>query len=238
MKDAIKTLLALQERDLELDRLSAELRAVPGKIAALKGQIQAAKLVLEEAKKESTALQMTRKQKELDLETAENAIRKHSTDLNAIKTNEAYRALLGEIEKAKNEKSALEDQVLQLMDQSDQAIRFWKDKEAVFKRDEVDFLKQIGDWEVRQEALRQEIADKEAQRREAAAALPHLMAEHYERVRKGKKGAALVPIRKEQCSGCHMKVSQNLINEVRRGQKLIPCESCSRIVYLEEVVAA
>jgi predicted nucleic acid-binding Zn-ribbon protein len=228
MKDAIKTLLALQERDLELDRLSAELRAVPGKIAALKGQIQAAKLVLEEAKKESTALQMTRKQKELDLETAENA----------INTNEAYRALLGEIEKAKNEKSALEDQVLQLMDQSDQAIRFWKDKEAVFKRDEVDFLKQIGDWEVRQEALRQEIADKEAQRREAAAALPHLMAEHYERVRKGKKGAALVPIRKEQCSGCHMKVSQNLINEVRRGQKLIPCESCSRIVYLEEVVAA
>ena len=87
----------------------------------------------------------------------------------------------------------------------------------------------------KQQALRQEIADKEALRRETAAALPPNIAEHYERVRKGKKGAALVPIRKEQCSGCHMKVSQNLINEVRRGLKLIPCESCSRIVYLEEV---
>ena len=50
--------------------------------------------------------------------------------------------------------------------------------------------------------------------------------------------AAVVPIRSEQCSGCHMKVSQNLINEVRRGLKLMTCESCSRIVYLEEAETA
>ena len=55
-----------------------------------------------------------------------------------------------------------------------------------------------------------------------------------EKLRKGKRGAGIVPIRNEQCSGCHMKVSQNLINEVRRGQKMMTCESCSRIVYLEE----
>ena len=67
MKDAIKTLLALQDRDLELDRLNAELRTVPGKIAEI-NRIEGAKKALEDAKKELTALQMVRKQKELDLE--------------------------------------------------------------------------------------------------------------------------------------------------------------------------
>src|ERR1041384_1624935 len=115
MKEDIKLLLALQEKDLTLDRLRSEAAAIPSKIAAIKGEIQSAKAALEEAKKEAIQLQILKKQKELDLETQEGAIRKHSTELNAIKSNDAYRALLGEIEKSKQVKSGLEDQILQLM---------------------------------------------------------------------------------------------------------------------------
>ena len=238
MKDMIKSLLNLQERDLELDRLRAEWAAIPSKIAKLKADIQAAKTALEEAKKDMIQLQMAKKQKELDLDTQEAAIRKHSTELNAVKTNDAYRALLGEIEKAKQEKSGLEDQILQIMEQSDQAARVWKEKESAAKTDEVALQKQIADWEAKHKELEQTIAAKETGREQAFAELPKELAESYKKLRNGYRGAAVVPIRKEQCSGCHMKVSQNLINEVRRGQRLMTCESCSRIVYLEEVVAA
>ena len=238
MKDAIKSLLSLQERDLELDRVQAELSAVPGKIAGIKASIDAAKKALEDAKKEVTALQMLKKQKELDLETQEGSIRKHSTELNAVKTNEAYRALLGEIEKAKQGQSALEDQILQLMEQIDQANKIWKGKEAEHKTSEGGLLRQIADWEARQKELEQALATKQADRQSTFEALPKNLSAQYEKIRKGKRGAPVVPIRKEQCSGCHMKVSQNLINEVRRGQKMMTCESCSRIVYFEEVPAA
>src|SRR6266403_5228479 len=149
MKDMIKSLLSLQERDLELDRWRAELLAIPAKISGLKSDIQAAKTALEDAKKDMMQLQLTKKQKELDLDAQEAAIRKHSTELNAVKTNDAYRALLGEIEKAKEEKSRLEDQILQIMEQSDQAARVWKEKEAASKTDEAALLKQISDWEAK-----------------------------------------------------------------------------------------
>lgn len=237
MNDSIKQLLSLQERDLELDRLRAEMAAIPGKIEALKTEIQTAKTALENAKKELTQLQLTRKQKELDLETQEGAIRKHSMELNAIKSNDAYRALLGEIEKAKNEKSALEDQVLMLMDQIDQAVRVWKEKESAAKNSEADQLRQIAEWEAKQKSLEEQIAGRQGERDQLLGTLPKALAEQYERIRKNKHGAAVSAIRSEQCSGCHMKVSQHLINEVRRGQKLVTCESCSRIVYLEEVPA-
>jgi len=238
MNDTIKSLLNLQERDLDMDRLRAELAAIPAKIAALKGEIQAAKTSLEDAKKDLTQLQLAKKQKELDLDTQEGSIRKHSTELNAVKTNEAYRALLGEIDKAKLEKSALEDQILQIMEQMDQASRIWKEKESGSKANEAGLQKQISDWEAKQQELQQVLSSKESERAQALSALSKGLADHYSKIRTGKRGAAVVPIRKEQCSGCHMKVSQNLINEVRRGQKLMTCESCSRIVYLEEVPAA
>jgi predicted nucleic acid-binding Zn-ribbon protein len=238
MNDSIKLLLALQDRDLELDRLNADLVAIPKRIAEIKSGISAAKAALEDAKKEVTALQMLKKQKELDLETQEGSIRKHSTELNAVKTNEAYRALLGEIEKAKQTQSALEDQILQTMEQIDQANKSWKEKETSYKANEAGLLKQVSDWEAKQKELEQILTGKQAERQSAFEALPKNLSAQYDKLRKGKRGAAVAPIRNEQCSGCHMKVSQNLINEVRRGQRMMTCESCSRIVYLEDPVTA
>lgn len=237
MKDEIKSLLSIQERDLELDRLQSELSAIPAKIGAVKAEIQGNKTALEDAKKDLNQHQLSKKQRELDLETQEAAIRKHSAELNAVKTNEAYKALMGEIDKAKETKSVLEDQILQLMEQIDQAMKLWKEKEAISKGDEAGLLKQISDWEAKDKELEQSMAAKQSERDQALAALPKALSAQYAKIRTGKRGAAVAPIRKEQCTGCHMKVSQNLINEVRRAQKIMTCESCSRIVYIEEVPA-
>src|SRR5437868_3559691 len=129
-------MLSIQEQDVELDRLQAELAAVPKAIAAIQKQIAADKAALEESKKELTQVQMKEKKKEVDLSAKEEAVRKHTAELNSIKSNDAYRAMMGEIEKAKTEKSALEDEILQLMDKVDQAQRAWKDRETAAKTQE------------------------------------------------------------------------------------------------------
>ncbi len=237
MNDSIKQLLALQERDLELDRSLSQLAAIPDEIAGYRRQIDETKVALENSKKDLLHLQLARKEKEIDLESKETGIRKHSTDLNAVKSNDAYRALVGEIDKIKKERSELEDEILRLMDQVDQFARLCKEREKAAQQAETELRQRIADGEARQKALEQQISEKQTSRDQLIAQYPRSLCEQYERVRKSKKGMAVVPLRLEQCSGCHMKVSQHLINEVRRGQKLIVCESCSRIVYLEEVRA-
>lgn len=237
MNDAIKQLLNVQAQDSDYDRLRGEASAIPAKITALKNEIQANKAALEAAKKDLTQFQLTKKQKDIDLDMREGAIRKHSGELNAVKTNEAYKALMGEIEKAKQEKSVLEDEVLVLMDKIDQASKVWKEKEASAKGVENGLQQQISEWESKQKALETAAEQKKQERDGLVAALPAKLREPYEGLRSHKRTNAVVPIRKEQCTGCHMRVSQNLINEVQRGQKLMTCESCSRIVYLEEAPA-
>ena len=234
MNESIKQLLALQDRDLEIDRLRTDAAAIPAKVQAVKKRIDDAKAALENAKKDLTQLQLARKQKEIDLETQENAIRKHAGELNAVKSNDAYKALLGEIEKAKKDKSVLEDQILQVMEDTDKATRVWKEKEADHKNHEGELLKQIAELEAKKQALEQSISGKQTERAQLVDGYAKPLMEQYNRLRSGGRGAAVVPLRNEQCSGCHMRVSPNLVNEVRRGQRLMTCESCSRIVYLEE----
>ncbi len=236
MNDSIKQLLSLQDRDLETDRLRSEAAAIPAKVTKIKAQIQTNKTELESAKKELTQLLLLKKSKEVDLEIQEASVRKHATELNAVKSNDAYRALLGEIEKAKKDKSALEDEILQVMEQIDQATRTWKDRETASKGAETNLLKEISDWEAKQKSLEEQALAKETEREQVVSLIAKNLYQQYQTLREGRKGsAAVVSLKNEQCGGCHMKVSQNLINEVRRGQKLMTCESCSRIVYLEEV---
>ncbi|OGR91715.1 MAG: hypothetical protein A2992_08415 [Elusimicrobia bacterium RIFCSPLOWO2_01_FULL_59_12] len=234
MQEAVKQLLSLQERDLELDRLQGELAAIPKEIAAINKRIEAERAALEDSKKELTQLQMQRKEKEVDLSAKEDAVRKHTAELNAIKSNDAYRAMLGEIEKAKQEKSTLEDEILQLMDKVDQSQRAWKERETAAKTTETERQRQIADWDSKQKNLEEQIALKQKSRDELAAAYTPSLVETYLRLRQGKQVAVIVPIKAEQCSGCHMKVSHNLINEVKRGMSLMACEHCFRLVYLEE----
>jgi predicted nucleic acid-binding Zn-ribbon protein len=238
MNESIKQLLNVQGRDSELDGYRMESAAIPKRVASLKAEIQANKTALENAKKDLMQFQVAKKQKDLDLETREAAIRKHSGELNAVKTNEAYRALVGEIDKAKADKSTFEDEVLVLMDQIDQANKVWKEKESTAKSIESGLQTQIGTWEAKQKEFDDLAGKKLVERDELLNALPVPLRESYERLRQSKRNNAVVPIRNGQCTGCHMKVSPNLINEISRGKKLMACESCARIVYLEETPAA
>ena len=55
----------------------------------------------------------------------------------------------------------------------------------------------------------------------------------YERILERKEGSALVPVRGNACSGCNMVLPPQAINEVQMNTRLIPCESCARILYIE-----
>lgn len=237
MHESIKQLLILQERDLEIDRLYNESEKVPKDIGAIKKQMADEKAALEDSKKELTHVQGERKEKEAALSAKEELVRKHSAELNGLKSNEAYRAMIGEIDKAKQDRSLLEDEILQLMDKVDQAQRTWRERETAAKSVEGERQKAISDLEAKQKSLEEQIVQKQKERDELATGYPKPIMQRYQTLRQGKRISVVVPIKAEQCSGCHMKLSPNLINEVKRGQMVMFCEHCSRIVYLEEVVA-
>lgn len=56
----------------------------------------------------------------------------------------------------------------------------------------------------------------------------------YHRLLNNKKDRVVVPIENRTCSGCHIALTAQHENVVRKGERLIFCEHCSRIHYWQE----
>ena len=56
----------------------------------------------------------------------------------------------------------------------------------------------------------------------------------YQRLLNNKKDRVVVPIENRTCSGCHITLTAQHENAVRKGERLIFCEHCSRIHYWQE----
>jgi predicted nucleic acid-binding Zn-ribbon protein len=58
--------------------------------------------------------------------------------------------------------------------------------------------------------------------------------ENYEAIRKSGKKVAVARIQDDvNCEGCHMSVSPQILQEIRRGTQLVRC-TCGRFLYIEE----
>jgi len=57
----------------------------------------------------------------------------------------------------------------------------------------------------------------------------------YEKIRIWAGNTAVVPVKKQACYGCHMKLNDKTYAEVIRADEIINCPHCGRILYLEPV---
>ena len=235
MNDELKKLLDLQEIDLGVEKLQKELELIPVQIDALKAKIREALAACDFEKQKLTQNQVERKNKELEAASQDEKIAKHEKALNSLKSNEAYKAMLGEIDLARRTKSEIEDGILVLMEEFDLRAKELKAAEAEAKKAQGTIEVEIKALEEKAGKLKGEL-ETELKKRDAFA--PSVRADllnRYDFIRTKKKSRAIAPIAGESCSGCNTNLTPSTINEVRKGKDLVTCESCSRILYYPSV---
>ncbi len=55
----------------------------------------------------------------------------------------------------------------------------------------------------------------------------------YEKIKRWAKESTVVPIKKQACYGCFMKISDKIYAEIVRGEEIVTCPHCGRIIYIE-----
>ena len=56
----------------------------------------------------------------------------------------------------------------------------------------------------------------------------------YEKIRKNRGKAALAKITGNICGECHLHLRPQIISETTMRKRLVLCENCTRILYIEE----
>lgn len=241
ISEELKNLVELQKTDFELEELNSKINDIPAQISRINEELRIKKERLEEEKKLTQKLHLELKEKNLELETLEQSIKKHTAELNAVKTNQAYRALLDEIEAAKKEKSKIEDSILNLMESIDAAAKSHSDNVKSFEAEEKKAHEQIKSLDALSFQLKSEYEAKKPQRDNFTSKISPRFVKIYEQLRSKKNNVAVVPVEGNGCGGCHMKLSSQNLNELYRlyhidskAVDLTMCENCSRILYLPD----
>ncbi|NUM52144.1 MAG: hypothetical protein HUU46_00725 [Candidatus Hydrogenedentes bacterium] len=230
----MKNLLPLQELDLKIEACRLRELEIPkqkGKFDVQKKRLAAE---LDERDKAFKALQLEQKDCERDIEQKQAQILKYKTQLNSVKKNEEYQALLHEIDMIEKQIGVKEERILVLMDEIDAAkVRLAEDKKRIDQE-----LKQIAGQCAEIDAeLAEAISSRhalEAQREPLRATVEPGLLSKYNRIRAAKKtGAAIVPMNGATCSGCNMAVTPQAVNEILGG-KVHACAHCGRLLYHAE----
>src|ERR1700724_1637241 len=233
MHPAIPHLIELQRVDHNVGALRAEIDSYPKRIQEADSKLSSARGAVAAAKEAHTNALKERKKFELDVDQWKDRARKYRDQSGAVKTNEAYKALLHEIANAEAEVAKAEDRQLDVMMSGEEFERRVRHAEADLKEMETSVAadrKQIqGLHTEKQKQLKAALAERER----TAAPVPKDLLELYERIAKRHNGTAMAQVRDDQCRGCGMRVLPHIIQELRQetNEEVYRCEMCGLILY-------
>ena len=231
MNPDLQHLIELQQLDDAIARLESEIQSLPLKIAEVEGQLSAHLQAVESWKKQIAENQRGRRKQESDIAALRDKISHYKDQTLAVKTNDAYRALLHEIEFHEADIRKQEDAILAEMIDSEALEKRLREAEQQLVVERAAAQKEIAAARERQREDEEKLDGVRAGRAETQSRLTPDMYAAYERLAKHRKGLAVVAVRDGTCGACHVRLRPQVYSQVRTNQQILRCESCDRILY-------
>ncbi len=233
----LSSLVRLQDLDNRMGELTNEISALPKHIAEIEKKLEHHQRKLEADRAALSANQKERKKAESDIQIQEQKISKLKGQMIEAKSNEVYRAFQTEIEFCEKEIHRFEDRILELMSESEPLEKNVKAAEVALaeEKKQVDAEKNVA--RDRTAADQKALDALNAERKAIVSGVTPSVYRNYERIRKGRKGIAVAEVVDGRCSACHMAVRLQYLQDLRKGDQVLVCESCARILYYNPPVA-
>jgi len=235
LKTKLQYLHKLQQIDSSLDELQEEKGDLPGQVRGLEEQLEIVRTQRSQSEQAMKAAFTQRDNADNEIIGLKARLEKYKSQQFAVRTNREYDALTREMDGAVEAVRRLEKEMEQL-----------EIKGATARTAIEELATKIGELETQLDERRAALAEvsksteveelefnHQRQKVVARIAKPDLAA--YERIRKAKKGMAVVPVKKGACGGCFNRVPPQKLLELRQNDRLYTCERCGRIIVSDEI---
>ena len=234
MQEALKVIINIQDFDMKmmrLMRLKKERQKELEQIDSLRKELYQQ---YQEKEKEIVEIGKTVQTQEVKIQENIAKIKRIELQQSNIKKTDEFTALTQEMTAAEREKTVLEQKVSDLVDKKHAEEELLERIKTSLQNSEESSLAIEKEIQGSIDLINAEGSSIKHKREELAKqASPEILA-LYERLLKNKKDRVIVPIENRTCSGCHIVLTAQHENLVRKGENLIFCEHCSRIHYWQE----
>ncbi len=234
MNADLKKLLDIQSFDKHIADLELELRKIQQKEERILNVVEAKLSQISDVKEEIEELEKDLKFKVDLLEETIDNLNKLELKQNSISTEKQLQAVTTEIDIARTNKSVLEEKIESLKEQIEQknkGLRELEDRHEQLKKTLKDYQERFSQ---RREEINSEIDKISKTKEELLPTIDAKILRKYEKINKWAKGTAIVPVKKEACYGCFMKLTPQVLTLLQDTDEIVYCPNCGRMLYLDE----
>ncbi|AJE02362.1 zinc ribbon domain-containing protein [Geobacter pickeringii] len=232
MRKNLFLLEELQALDLKIDGRHAERQTLLERLAELDRQVEEARCAVEEKRGEIARLEEEKQGLEGDLATENDNIDRSEARQKEIKTQKEYQAVVKEVTAARKLKGELEEQILQKSAQIEELSADVAARAADLASLEENMASRKAEVQADLDRLDQEIATEAEAKASTAKSIPSSLLKRYEALRQRRQGVAIVEARAGNCAGCNMNLPPQLYNSLFRGDDLVLCPHCQRMLVV------
>ncbi len=232
MLPGIHALLELSRVDMEIAALEEEKATLPGAREALAVNRSEAAAGVEAAEAALGEAEQEQRRHESVMADREALVAKLEGQQHQVKTNEAYTALLHEIEQAREGISEAETAILEAMEGIEVARAALERAKALLAEADASIAADGAKIDDREKSLDQSLGNLRREREGHASGVDAATMATYERT-VARRRPAVALVKGEMCMACRVGLPPQAILEMRKGERVITCGSCRRILIFE-----
>lgn len=233
MRSELEKLIALQKTDSNIRRLKQSLNTAEKRRADLEQEFEKHAFSVREIQERRDRFHAERADLEKHIAENKTYLERADRNLKHAQNQKEYETAMRETDALQKQISAFETQVIEKMTAIEDV-----EKEITERAEEISTLDAkrtaaISEFNTEIERDRIELAESEKRRNEVFVTLPDRLAAVYNRLsQRSRDGIAVAEVVNGSCSACFMALRPQMQVEVRRGEQIITCESCTRILYI------
>ncbi len=233
MLQGLTQLLELQRLDDEFVACQTEYDGLPGHRVRIEEERSACDEQLAAAKQTLQDAEGALRQAEAALQDQEALLQRLEGQQFQVKSNDAYTALLREMDQARESISEHETEMLEHMDAIERSRGRLAEveKQGAETRSRLEAERRAID--ARDPELTSEIGRLRTLRSQVGPTVGAELLNHYERV-SNRRRPAVILVKEERCGGCRVGIPPQSFIEILRGEAIVTCGNCSRILIHAE----
>jgi len=232
VKAELQKLVALQNLDTTIRNLEKEQQAIPERRAEIEGEFdqRAFEIRALESRRDDAKHARAR----LENEALEQKTRAERAERNLMssKKQDEYTAAIREADAARKQISTLETQILEQLEQLEQAEVALSERAEEIASLNTDREAKLKVFDDATSTIGERLATARKEREEVFANLPKQISTMYSRIKaRIRDGVAVAEARNRSCSACFMSLRPQVMTEIRRGEEVLTCDNCGRILF-------
>ncbi len=233
MKADLDKLVELQKTDTNLRRLKQIIETAVAKRAEIEQEFEQHAFSIREIQAKRDKLHADRANLEKQIAENKTYLERADRNLKHAQNQKEYETAMRETDALQKQIAAFETQVVEAVEAAEEV-----EKELAERAEEIDSLdakrnEALAAFDAQLANDKAEFESETQHRQQAFSTLPARLASVYDRLaQRSRDGIAVAEVVNGSCSACFMSLRPQMQVNVKKGDEIITCESCTRILYV------